>query len=515
MSGDERWRGGGPGDGTDRSDDTGRANGTGADPVEEFFAAHRAQVRDEQPDDLTWHRIREGGRRGRSSRRGAWGAGLVAAAAALAVVVGPSLLPDTGDPDLAGPQPSATDPATGDPDLPTGPLPTDDPTMGPDDPTSGPDDPTSGPEPTTDPDDPTGTDAPAGTTVTTPAPERELPEDSRFTDISTADPEPDTDTGVRYALVMEECPEDGFCAILARSVDGGLLWTPHADLRELGLVHRVLFADNGRGWVWGDKAPLWTTTDGGRTWTTIQVGDVSVQDVSVRDDELLATALAWERSGCPQSNCPELLGTVVLTDPTDTDWRDDMVADLGRVHSADVLDTTGTRYVVTTTGAGIPVASLLRLQDGALEPTAALTACDSGPVGIAASVADPEHLWALCDDELGLALHETTNGGRAWMPVNVTVPTFVLGERAPLMSSVRADHLLLVGEGNHTLTMDGGQTWTEEAFLPGADARPERLLVTMFREIIALPTTDQASTDLAYWRSGEDGAAWEAVPVRY
>ena len=79
MSGDERWRGGGPGDGTDRSDDTGRANGTGADPVEEFFAAHRAQVRDEQPDDLTWHRIREGGRRGRSSRRGAWGAGLVAA----------------------------------------------------------------------------------------------------------------------------------------------------------------------------------------------------------------------------------------------------------------------------------------------------------------------------------------------------------------------------------------------------------------------------------------------------
>ena len=83
MSGDERWRGGGPGDGTDRSDDTGRANGTGADPVEEFFAAHRAQVRDEQPDDLTWHRIREGGRRGRSSRRGAWGAGLVAAVGGL------------------------------------------------------------------------------------------------------------------------------------------------------------------------------------------------------------------------------------------------------------------------------------------------------------------------------------------------------------------------------------------------------------------------------------------------
>lgn len=488
------------------------------DPVEEFFAAHRALVRDEPTDDLTWERIREQGRRGRSNRRGAWVAGLVAAAAALAVVLGPQLLPGTDEPDLAGPQPSVTDPDSGDHELPGEPLPTGEPTGGPDEPTSGPDEPTSGP------DDPTGTDEPAGTdtatseeTMTTPVPPGVLPQDGRFTDVTTADPEPQTDTGVRYAVVMEECPVDGYCALLARSEDGGITWAPHADLRQLGHVHRLTFVDHSRGWVWGDKAPLWTTTDGGRTWTRVQVSaDESVSAVSavsVRGSELLAITVTRDDRTCGATTCSR--GAVVLTSPTDTDWRDDVVHEMGAVETADVLETKTARYVVARESAVGPVTGLFRLQEGRLEATAALTGCDTGPVAITASTRDPDHLWALCDDEFGLALHETANGGRTWMPLNQTVPTFVLGERPPLLASVRADHLLLVGEGNFTVTLDGGRTWTDEQFLPGADSRPERLTTTLFGEVIALPTADPASGDLAYWRSGEDGAPWERVPAAH
>ncbi|WP_281496919.1 hypothetical protein [Ornithinimicrobium sp. F0845] len=513
MSGDERWLGDGNGDDHGPSDSSGPHGDHGPDPVEEFFAAHRAQVRDEPFDDLTWQRIRDGRRRSRSTRRGAWAAGLVAAAAALAVVVGPSLLPGVEDPDLAGPQPSVTDPSTGEP--PTDTLPTGEPTSGPSEPTPGPDEPTSGPEEPTGPDDPTGTDVPGDGRVTAPVPEGEIPDSARFADFSTADPEPATDTGVRFALVMEECPENGFCATLARSDDGGITWAPHADLRELGLVHELTFTDQGRGWVWGDKAPAWSTTDGGRTWTVVRVGDATVQDLSVRGDELLATTLTYGTGSCPTAgDCPISDGAVVLTDPTDTDWRDDVVHDLGPVVSAELLDTHSTRYVITTSSAGGPVTSLLRLQEGRLEPTAGLNDCGAGPVAITASTGDPAHLWALCDDEFGLALHESDNGGRAWLPTNLTVPTFVLGESPPLLVSIAADHLLLVGEGNHAVTADGGQTWSSEAFLPGADARPERLEVTMFGEVIAFPTADQASAALAFWRSADGGATWESVPVR-
>ncbi|WP_109472939.1 hypothetical protein [Ornithinimicrobium cavernae] len=465
---------------------TGRQPGTGGngrDPVEEFFAAHRAQVREEPADEVAWRRIRDGRQGARSARRGAWTGALVAAAAALGLVFGPSLLPDTEEPNLAGPGPSATDPSGGS---------------------------------STASEDPTGEDTQAPTdelipdpvVVTTPVPEGGLPADGRFTDVTTADPEPATDSGQRYAIVMHPCSTRGWCSVLADSADGGTTWAPRADLAELGMVHRVLFADHGRGWVWGDKAPVWTTTDGGRTWSGIDTGAGSVTDLALQGDELIVATSTYD--DCARTTCLLPSGSVLLTDPTGILWAQDVVRDLGPVESAEIIGAAGGRYVVALGEEG-RVSEVLRLQEGRLESTAELGSCEDGPVAVTASVDSPDHLWALCEDQRGLALHETDNGGRTWTPANLTVPSFVLGEQPPLLASTGAGHLLLVGEGNYAVTTDGGQTWSAEAFLPGADARPEQLEATMFGELIAYPTQDQVSEELAYWSSVDGGLIWEVV----
>ncbi|HLS45025.1 MAG TPA: hypothetical protein VK045_06285 [Ornithinicoccus sp.] len=448
----------------------------GDDPVEEFFAAHRRQVRDEPADELAWQRIRDGRRRDRTVNRGAWVGGLVAAAAALAVVLGPSLLPDADRPDVAGP-PNQEMPSV---DA-TGPLPSSEATESPDQ------------------------------LVTAPVPDGEIPEGAWFTDTTTADPGADPDSGVRFGLVARDCPTDGFCALLVRSADGGLSWVPQADLEQLGLVDRVMFTDPRRGWAWGAKSPLWGTTDGGATWSTIPTGASRVLDVSVRDDILLATTAT--DLACPSSPCQLPAAALVLTDPTDVDWSDDVASDLGPASAAEVLDS-GTERYVTVADEGGRVTSMLRLQGGRLETTAPLVMCEPGPVAVAAAASDGSHLFALCDDQAGLAVQESTNGGRTWAPLNLPVPSFVLGEQPPLVASADAPHLVLVGEGNYAVTTDGGRTWSAEAFLPGAEAQPAAIEVTRSGEIIVYPTSEQAGPDLAFWRSEDAGATWEVVTPR-
>ncbi|WP_114905561.1 sialidase family protein [Ornithinimicrobium murale] len=461
------------------------------DPVEEFFAAHRVQVSDEPADEVTWQRIRDERRRARSGRRGAWTGALVASAAALALVVGPSLLPTADDPDVAGPGPSASEPV--------GPSSADDQGL---------------PSPTAE--DPTGESVP-DPVVTTGQPDGALPADGRFADITTADSEPGTDSGMRYAVVMHPCETSGWCSVLADSPDGGGTWAPRADLEELGMVHRVLFTDHGRGWVWGDKAPLWTTTDGGRTWSVVDTGADYVADLSVQGDQLLATT--WTYQECATGPCDLPSGSAVLTDPTDTTWTDDVAQELGPVVRAWLLDSGDVRYVLATPGDGAGV-TVLRLQEGVLESTATLEECGAGPVAVTAAggpgaggVGWNTGLSALCDDDRGLSLRFSPNSGRTWEPANITVPSFVLGEQPPQLASVESGHLLLIGEGNYTVTTDGGQTWSDEAFLPDADAAPERLELTMFGDLIAYPTDDQASADLGYWRSEDRGLTWEVVPL--
>lgn len=465
-----------------------RPGGGGPDPVEEFFAAHRAQVRDEVADDLTWQRIRDGRRSTGSARRGAWAGVMVAAAAALAVVVGPSLLPDAREPDLAGPSPSVTDPADG-----PGPTGTDEPVGTPTDDVDTP---------------PEVEDVVDPATADTPAPEGGMPDNPWFTDITAA---PALGDDGRFGIVVENCAANAFCPVLVASSDGGSTWEARADLLRLGLVDRVIFTHADRGWAWGSKAPLWSTTDGGASWTAVQIPGNRVLDLSVRDDGVLATVA--RDVACTGSPCSEPDLRAVLAGPEDRDWRDDVAADLGQGTTAPVLETGGTRYVGVL-GADERARTLFRLQNGVLESTAAASDCGSGPAAVAASWADPDRLVALCDDVRGLAMQQSDTGGRTWLATNRTVPSFVLGERAPLMVSVDAGHVLLVGEGNYAVTADDGQTWSAETFLPEALARPERLEVTAAGEIVAFPSFEQGGDGLGAWLSTDGGLTWEIVNPR-
>ena len=490
-----QWTGRGPqGPGRDESGrDEGGRDDQGPDrdapgSVEDFFAAHRAQIREEPADELTWQRIRDGRRLEHPRRRGARAGALVAAAAALAFVFGPSLIPDTDLPDIAAPatstgqtEPTGTEP-TG--TAPTGTGPSADPTA-------------------TSPDS-------AGQSVSTPVPEGEIPQDGWFADTTSIDSEPTVDSGVRFGIVNRPCPRGGLCSLLVTSADGGTVWAPQADLAALGQVDHVRFADARRGWTWGSQTPgMWATTDGGASWTAIPIPGDRALEVSVRDGILLA--ITAQDIQCVTTPCDATLAAV-LTEATDEDWTQDVIADLGQARDASVLDTVSVRYVSTTSATGVVTA--FRLQDGTLETMAELSSCGTGPVGITASRQDPSHLWALCDDERGLALQESENGGRTWLPSNLTVPSFVLGERPPLMASTSADHLLLVGAGNLTLTTDGGATWSREAFLPGATSAPASLELTLLGDVIAYPTPEQSGPDLAYWQSVDGGVTWEVTTPR-
>lgn len=482
----------------------------GRQRVEQFFAAHRAQVRDEPADDLTWQRIRDGHRAERSRRRRAWGGGLVAAAAALALVAGPSLLPDAEAPEVAGQTPSESGPTPSE----TGSVPSQ---TGPE--TSPSEDPGLPSATTTAPTSPP-TSVGEPRVVTAPVPEGELPADGRVTDVTTADPEPTSDTGVQLAAVMSPCPSRGWCTVLADSADGGITWAPRADLTELGMVHRVLFTDDQRGWVWGDKAPLWTTTDGGTTWTEIPISGDAVEQLEVHDGLLVAVTTSDDPQACTSGDCPVGSRQVLLADLTDTDWRDERVQDLGGIEAAEIRATADVLYVVARERVDGPVTQVLRLQDGSWETTAEVGSCGDGPAAVTGSgrpgtrgVGWETGLVALCDDDRGLTVQSSPNGGRSWTSSDLTVPSFVLGELPPLLASQESGHLVVIGEGNYSVTTDGGESWSAEAFLPGTDGRPERLEVTQFGEIIAYPTPEQASADLAFWRSVDGGQTWEAVPL--
>lgn len=471
----------------------------GPDPVAQFFATHRAQVRDEPADDLTWQRITSGHRQSRRHTRQAWGAGLVAAVAAAAVVLGPGLLPDATPP-VTGPASTSNTPANT-AEEPTGDLPT------------------GGPE-----------------AITAPIPQGELPQDGRLVSISPAGQNPSVDSGVRFALVSHPCAGQGQCATLADSVDGGLTLAPRADLSALGDVDRVLFVDSHRGWVWGAGTTTWLTEDGGTTWSPVDTGNRQVLDISVRDNELLATTRGTD---CTNAACTGTQGALIRTDPLDLDWSDNVIADLGPVDQANILDAGDSRYLVTAGEQGSPL-SVSRLQDAALESTATPTDCGSGPVavtvagprtvvransspttdtgtstntGTSADQATDTTLYALCDDVQGLSLRTSNNGGRTWSPSADIVPSFVLGEQPSLIASSAPDHVLLIGDGNYTTSLDGGASWSPEAMLPGATGRPDRVEVDLFGDVILYPSAEQAGTDLAYWRSGDWGTTWEEVPL--
>src|SRR5690606_985324 len=158
--------------------------------------------------------------------------------------LGPSLLPDADRPDVAGP-PNQEMPSV---DA-TGPLPSSEATESPDQ------------------------------LVTAPVPDGEIPERAWFTDTTTADPGADTDSGGGFGLGARAGRAEGSGAPVVRSADGGLSWVLRAGLEQLGLVGRVMFTAPRRGWAWGAKSPLWGTTDGGATWSTIPTGASRVLDV--------------------------------------------------------------------------------------------------------------------------------------------------------------------------------------------------------------------------------------------
>ena len=77
--------------------------------------------------------------------------------------------------------------------------------------------------------------------------------------------------------VVVLCESDGSFGgsskLLYRSTDGGRTWTKLADGPSDGNQVAMDLAPDGTGWMWGARTPLLATSDGGLTWSPLDVSD--------------------------------------------------------------------------------------------------------------------------------------------------------------------------------------------------------------------------------------------------
>src|SRR5699024_1494915 len=99
------------------------------------------------------------------------------------------------------------------------------------------------------------------------------------------------------------------------------------------------------------------------TWTQVLTEGDAVEQVAVHGTVLVAVTATYDPQACTSGDCPAGTRQLVLADPTDTDWRDDIYQDLGNVEAAEVLGTTDVQYAVARQSAEGPVTRVLRLQD--------------------------------------------------------------------------------------------------------------------------------------------------------
>jgi photosystem II stability/assembly factor-like uncharacterized protein len=70
---------------------------------------------------------------------------------------------------------------------------------------------------------------------------------------------------------------------LFRSSDNAATWGRPVAGPEPGTGTGLDILADGTGWLWGDRSPLWTTDDGGETWSALDVADGDVRMVEDAD----------------------------------------------------------------------------------------------------------------------------------------------------------------------------------------------------------------------------------------
>lgn len=463
------------------------------DPVADFFAAEREDVRDLRGDDARWLDItREAGR----PRRAGW-LRYAVVAAAVVVIGGSAWAVGTTrvNQPVAQSRPSVTQTV----------YVTESPS------------PSAVPDPTAAaPSIPSTAGAASGVTS--------VPPDFAVSSVSTVR------SGRLFALGRASCA-GAPCALVATSSDGGATWGVRGRLpgmsvaardgvgaltRSASTVTDVRFASDTVGWAFG--ATVWRTTDGGRSWVPYPHGGGSaVLDVETDGTDVVLTTAA----GCAGSACS---GPVTVLRAPGRATSATSAGDVGGtidapgVTAADIGWSAGKAVItiVPVSGAGIPPQLLLT---NGLHPVGVSGCVTPGAARLVTPAAGTT-LFALCPPQ-GATGHvvygvaASSDGGATWTPVSSDGPSLVNAGAVSVTASDPA-HLLAVSggsadlHGSMTVSADGGRTWHDPVQPPPLPDRGWGWVGSpgpgTFYAVPLGATGD-------FWRSTDDGESWAPVTV--
>lgn len=101
-----------------------------------------------------------------------------------------------------------------------------------------------------------------------------------------------------WVLGTQQCGQQS-CTAVVRTTDGGAHFTeiaaPHAATISIDnstrVVYNLRFADNDDGWAYGEA--LWTTSDGGTTWSDTSLPAGAVKDLAAAREPGATTGTVW------------------------------------------------------------------------------------------------------------------------------------------------------------------------------------------------------------------------------
>lgn len=483
---------------------------TGADPgtpdegrvVEDFFAAHRAQVGEEPVDEVTWSRIRK-----RASTQGGPRFGLIggaAAAAAAAVIAGYVSWPLLSNQQADGPA------------------------------------------------GPTGTTAPATSEVTaTESMPPSLPTEPVDVVIEVGDPAGLEGTDVSLSSLdpvgestfvasgVAPC-EQGSCSLVLVSTDDGSSWQRIGLLDPLAaaagspqatVTTTFLDADLGYAWVGGT---VFRSEDGGATWSVIGTGDRLVHQVAVGAAGVAVVSTDQDGNH----------GSFTDLELAVTDHDSDLPAGVSLADGARVfpprLLTAGEDFYAWTSPvsgdpdgaqvAGLWLASGTQTNDlssalGACAAVTDITAAADGSAGMALVCRAPLDPTDSVTDVAAAVTQQvwrSDTGGRTWAPVGETVEGDAVTHPMQV-ASLDGVSMVRVAGGDVQVSSDGGQTWQVPASAPMSALDPETtevftgefgywLSATAERGYVLIGRQIEGGQGV-FWTS-EDGSTWQQHRVR-
>ena len=314
-----------------------------------------------------------------------------------------------------------------------------------------------------------------------------------------------------WVLGTVACNQATACLALLHTADGGRTWSainpPPTGFRQAGLadgVSEVRFANSEDGWAFDPG--LWSTRDGGLTWSRVALpgvpADAVVWSLETASGEVVAVVLD-PVTYVVKIETSAVGSTVWHLSPTS------IPAGAGPLPQAQLVLQGSSGWVLLDNRTVIGGA---RLVNGHWTPWQPPCLGSNGPAYIAASTA--EDLYAVCDEgEWGPPMPPkprafvSTDGGASFEPLSSTPATitgWALATPVPSVMVVNSNAGLLA-------TSDGGQTW-RGVYLAPADTGVEYVGFETESQGVAISVNDSGSSPVgALLMTVDGGRQWQTV----